>query len=265
MNANDLNSVTITGHIGRNPELKPTSKGGAYLRFSIAHNSTNEFGIGQTNWFNVRVWDASLARAFATRLAKGDHVTIVGRVEVSRVESDLSETVNYFNITAEDVHKSSGTSGYKNVNRVVIAGRLGRDAEFKLVGKTQDRPMLTFSLANRYADDANFVERTSWVNIAAWGALASEYRTVKLTKGQHLTVTGKLESRTVGEGEERRTFYTVVAERIAVNDTSNLKRHSGGGNGATGFTHYSQYTANAEVRFNQTLLDSEPDFGERVK
>lgn len=251
----ELNIITLTGRIGREPQLKQTAKGSSFLSFSLANNRETEFGV-QLSWFNVKVWGDELARALHGRLGKGDHVTVVGRIDTNY---DREAGVSYLNIVAEDVQKNLTASTIKSLNSVMIAGRLGRDPQYRQVGKAKDRPMLSFSIASSHTDDFTFAERTTWVNIVAWAEEARKLSSLKLTKGQHVTVRGYLETRVVGEGEERKTFSQVVVERVEVNDRRGDKRHSGAGNGALPFEHYSQRTT---FDRHTDSWDTTPDHGD---
>jgi single-stranded DNA-binding protein len=237
--ANDINAVIISGRLGKNPVLKTSAKGTPFVSFSLANNRQTDFGE-QTSWFNALAWGQELALPVSRRIAKGQHVTIVGQLETTY---NKETGQHYFGLVAEDVNLTTNPGKPKDVNRVTIAGRLGRDAEFKLVGKNADKPMLSFSIANSSEDE--YSEKTCWVNVVVWEDYALELSKVKLTRGQHVTVTGHLETRSVSrpdqnqtENIQRQLFGQVVASHIAVNDRSNYKRNSGAGNGAEKFAHY---------------------------
>jgi single-strand DNA-binding protein len=250
----DLNHIVVTGRLGRAPQLTQSGSGNAYCRFSLAHNRLSDYGSLQVFWFNVTIW-GDLAAPMARRLSKGDFVTVVGRIET---RYDATNSTGYLDIIAEDVVKSvPGSAIGGNQNTATIAGRLGRDAEYRLVGKEQNVPMLTFSIANSRESASGF-ERTSWLNLVVWGELATEYRSLKLSKGQHVTVKGYLEASKRGEGDERRTFYQVVGQKVSLNDRRGTKRWSGAGNGANEFEHYSQQTVSSDARLTDGW-DTDPD------
>ena len=233
--ANDLNSCTIVGRLGRDPKLGVTGSGRAVCRFSIANNRVSEFGL-ETNWFNVSVF-GDLAQTMARRLTKGQLVTVVGQVEVKR---DLESGQSYNGIVAEDVQPTKSAPALNHPNALTISGRLGGEPEYKLVGKSNNRPMLTFSIANSQSNE--YSERTTWLRVVVWGEEARRIEKLKLTKGSHLTVNGSLQSRSLGEGPERRNYLQLMATRLELNDQRNTKRNSGAGNGAESFSHFSQQT-----------------------
>jgi len=54
------NSITIVGNLGRDPEIKKTTKGGNYAILSVAtHRKMAK--EKQTEWHKVVVWDEKLA------------------------------------------------------------------------------------------------------------------------------------------------------------------------------------------------------------
>ncbi len=233
--ANDLNQITVSGRLGRDPKLTVTSNGCPVARFSLAYQGS---GFGQqTSWLNISVF-GDLAAPTARRITKGQHVTVVGRIEAHR----SAEGKYYSGIIAEDVQKNDGPKTRENLNLAIVSGRLGRTPEYRLVGKKGDQPMLSFSLAVTHQDSYTWEESTTWLNLVAWGEEATRLYQLNLTKGCHLTGRGRLETRSIGEGEERRYYSQVVLESLSVNDYSQIKRSSGQGNGAEPFAHPSQNT-----------------------
>jgi single-stranded DNA-binding protein len=252
--ANDLNNATITGRLGKNPILKTSDRGSAYVTFSVAsERESNLGGSSVITWVNITLWGADLALPVARRINKGDHVTVVGRIQSS---FDREANKSFFGITAEDVQKTNiaGVQEYKDdLNNVAISGRLGRDAKYDLVGPNKDKPMLTFSVAN--GRETDYSEQTTWIHVVAWGPYARELSSLRsLVKGQHVTIYGSIEThlsdvkpRQIGEAEPLPTLVAtkqvqgqIVATRVAINDRSNHKRAAGYGNGAESFSHYSQ-------------------------
>ena len=91
-----------------------------------------------------------------------------------------------------------------SLNRVMLIGRCGTDANVRTVG---DQKVATFNLATseKYkGKDGNMVESTEWHNITIWGKLA-EVAEKYVTKGTQLYVEGKIktEKYTDKEGNER--------------------------------------------------------------
>lgn len=82
--ARDLNKITISGHLGKDVELKVIPSGSAMAKFSVASGRSLKQQDGtykdQTEWFNVVAWER-LAETCANFLKKGSHVIIEGRVQ----------------------------------------------------------------------------------------------------------------------------------------------------------------------------------------
>jgi single-strand DNA-binding protein len=83
-----LNSVTIIGRLGADPELKQTPSGRAVCNMSVA---TDEYaGKDQpkrTEWHRVTVWGEQ-AESCAKFLAKGREVCVQGRLQTRSWEKD---------------------------------------------------------------------------------------------------------------------------------------------------------------------------------
>lgn len=82
-----INSVSISGNLGRDPELRVTPTGTSVLSLSVAVNDrvrdqqTGEWR-DRANWVDVVVF-GSRADAIAPRLAKGSKVVVSGRLRWS--------------------------------------------------------------------------------------------------------------------------------------------------------------------------------------
>lgn len=81
----DINTVTIYGRVGKDPEIRRKPGGSAVVNFSIANSvyqkdkATGEWKE-KTNWFDVTVFGDSAER-FAERARKGDGITVTGVLE----------------------------------------------------------------------------------------------------------------------------------------------------------------------------------------
>jgi len=79
-------SVTIIGHLGRDPEMRYTSSGVPVTNFSVATSRkwTDAAGAAQekTTWFKVSAW-RKLAEVCNQYLHKGQLVMVEGEVDAS--------------------------------------------------------------------------------------------------------------------------------------------------------------------------------------
>jgi single-strand DNA-binding protein len=102
----------------------------------------------------------------------------------------------------------------RSVNKVILLGHLGRDAETKFTPGGAART--TFTLAtNRSIKDqqtGEWKEETDWHNIVAW---RQENIANYLTKGKQVYLEGRLQTRTYDDKDGKKVFFTeVVADNI---------------------------------------------------
>lgn len=72
-----INSVTIVGRCGRDPEAKYFESGTQVAQFSVA---TNRYNQDEPDWHQVKVWGKQ-AQVAVDYLRKGNLVGITGRLE----------------------------------------------------------------------------------------------------------------------------------------------------------------------------------------
>lgn len=103
----------------------------------------------------------------------------------------------------------------RDLNKVMIIGRLGRDPEMRYT--PSGRPVTTFTVAaGRSWNTANGERRseTEWFNVVAWGNLA-EFCKQYLTKGQQVYVEGRLQTRRWEDKEGvKHSVVEVVASEL---------------------------------------------------
>jgi single-strand DNA-binding protein len=82
-NALMVNSVTIVGRLGQDPEIKYFESGSVKARFSLAvdRNFSKENKI--TDWFTIEVWGRD-AEFVGEWVKKGTMVSVSGQMEVNR-------------------------------------------------------------------------------------------------------------------------------------------------------------------------------------
>ena len=90
--ASDTNSITISGNITRDPEMRYTPSGVSKVTFGVAVNrswrnqQTQEWDE-QTSFFNVVAW-RQLAENVGASLTKGARVVVSGRLEQRSWETE---------------------------------------------------------------------------------------------------------------------------------------------------------------------------------
>jgi single-strand DNA-binding protein len=82
--ATNINRVTVTGNLTKDPELRETPNGTAVCKLRVAVNSRRKDSSGEwvdkPNYFDVTVWGAQ-GQNCATYLSKGRPVAVDGRLE----------------------------------------------------------------------------------------------------------------------------------------------------------------------------------------
>ena len=80
-----MNTLTITGNLGADPELRFTQSGQAVANIRIADtprrkNANGEWEDGETLWMGATIWGRD-AEAVVENLRKGDRVVASGRLQ----------------------------------------------------------------------------------------------------------------------------------------------------------------------------------------
>jgi single-strand DNA-binding protein len=101
----DLNTVTISGNLTRDPELRSLPSGNSVCNIRIAHNERFKGSDGQwadrPQYFDVTVW-SGLGEYIAKNLTKGEKVVVQGRLKWREFEVDGNKR-QAVDITADTV------------------------------------------------------------------------------------------------------------------------------------------------------------------
>ena len=96
--------ITITGNIGREPELRFTQSGTAVANFSVA--VTRKRGNDEeTSWFNVVCFKEQAENA-SECLVKGQRVIVVGKMQQRNWETDAGEKRSTMELVADEIGPS---------------------------------------------------------------------------------------------------------------------------------------------------------------
>lgn len=109
-----INSVAISGNLGRDPELRATKSGMQVLSFSVCVNTRVKRGDSwedKPNWVEVSIFGRR-AEAVAKYLAKGTHVTLHGRLSQSTWETKDGQKRSRLEVIADDIDFSGGARSY---------------------------------------------------------------------------------------------------------------------------------------------------------
>ncbi|MET4080453.1 single-strand DNA-binding protein [Pedobacter sp. UYP30] len=100
------------------------------------------------------------------------------------------------------------------VNKVVLTGFAGADAEVKTVSGNQKLAKVNLAVNENFKNSAGEeVKKTNWINLIFWGAKA-ELAEAQIKKGTRLTIEGKLQTGNyiAKDGSKRYTTDIVVQE-----------------------------------------------------
>ena len=108
--ATDSNSITISGNITRDPEMRYTPSGISKVTFGVAvnrswRNQQSQEWEEQTSFFNVVCW-REMAENVSESLGKGSRVVVTGRLEQRSWETENGEKRSVVEIVADEVGPS---------------------------------------------------------------------------------------------------------------------------------------------------------------
>ena len=113
-----------------------------------------------------------------------------------------------------------------SLNRVLLIGNLGKDAEVRVTPSGQS--VANFSIATTETwtskDDGEKKEKTEWHRIVLWGKAADSLQPY-LTKGKSVAIEGRLQTRQWEKDGQKHYTTEVKADRIVL-----LGGGNGGGN-----------------------------------
>jgi len=98
---------------------------------------------------------------------------------------------------------------------VTIVGNLTRDPELRFTQGGKAVASMGVAVSHRYQQNGEWTEKTSFINVSAWGTLA-ENAAASLTKGARVVVTGRLEQREYETKEgDKRNVIDLIADEVA--------------------------------------------------
>ncbi len=102
----------------------------------------------------------------------------------------------------------------RSVNKVILVGNLGRDAETRFTPSGAARTTFSIATSRRWKDQGTgeWKEETDWHNVVLW---RQENVANYLTKGRQVYVEGRLQTRSYEDKDGRKVYTTeVVAEDL---------------------------------------------------
>jgi single-strand DNA-binding protein len=102
----------------------------------------------------------------------------------------------------------------RSVNKVILLGNLGRDAETKFTTNGAARTTFAVATSRRWKDQqtGEWKEETDWHNVVLW---RQENLANYLTKGKQVYVEGRLQTRSYEDKDGRKVYTTeVIADDV---------------------------------------------------
>ena len=124
----------------------------------------------------------------------------------------------------------------RSVNKVILLGHLGKDAETRFTPSGVARSTFTIATNRRWKDQQSgeWKEETDWHNVVLW---RSENLANYLLKGKQVYVEGRLQTRSYDDKEGQKRYMTeVVADDLILLGG----RGDGGGQGGGDFEQRSE-------------------------
>src|SRR3954453_20212758 len=102
----------------------------------------------------------------------------------------------------------------RSVNKVILVGNLGRDAETKFTPSGASVTKFAVATTRSWKDQATneWKEETNWTNVVVW---RQENVANYLTKGRQVYVEGRLQTRSYDDKDGKKVYATeVVADEV---------------------------------------------------
>jgi single-strand DNA-binding protein len=102
----------------------------------------------------------------------------------------------------------------RSVNKVILVGHLGRDAETKFTPSGAAATRFSVATSRRWKDQQtnDWKEETNWTNVVLW---RQENLANYLTKGKQVYVEGRLQARSYDDKDGKKVYTTeVIAEEV---------------------------------------------------
>lgn len=103
-------TATVTGNLGKQPELKVTRSGKNMCSFSVASTYKKEGQEGQTTWVDVVCFDEQ-ADMVSQTLQKGDRVVVTGRLSLETYQKKDGSQGTSLRLMADEVGRSLRWTG----------------------------------------------------------------------------------------------------------------------------------------------------------
>jgi len=117
-----MNTITVSGNVGRDPELKYSASGTAVVKFSVA-DTTGKDDNKKTVWHDVVVFKEQ-AENVAASVRKGSRVIVTGRLDKSEYIGKDGVKKQRVEIIADDVSISLRWAAHESDSNISNAKTL---------------------------------------------------------------------------------------------------------------------------------------------
>ena len=140
-----MNVVVLMGRLTDNPELRHTSNGVAYTRFSIAINRRSRSDERQTDFINCVAWRQT-AEFITNYFHKGQMIAIDGSIQTGRYQDKDGNNRTSFDVVVNNAYfteskKDSSNSAIQNEQPSAPASFSNSDSgDFSEISSDDDLP-----------------------------------------------------------------------------------------------------------------------------
>jgi len=115
----------------------------------------------------------------------------------------------------------------KDLNKVMLTGRLGKDVELRVTPNGSSVASFSVASSRNIKEGDSWKEQTEWFNVVAWEKLAETCANY-LHKGSRVYIEGRLQTRKYQKDGQERYFTEVIANDLIMLDGK--KQDSSGDN-----------------------------------
>lgn len=109
----DINVVTFAGRVGKLQEVKSLPGGKSVFNFAVANSSKWKTESGDTKektvWLDCAIF-GNYGAAIAKHMAKGQYVTVVGKLSTSESEKD-GQKRTWYSLNVDNIHLGEKAKG----------------------------------------------------------------------------------------------------------------------------------------------------------
>lgn len=158
-----INQVFLIGRLTRNPELKYTSSGVAYCKFTLAVNRqvANKDGNREADFIECVAW-RSTAENLAKYMSKGKLIAVVGKITTGSYQNQQGNNIKTFDVSADviqylesiqSIRSESNQSNQNQSNNYDPYQFMTQENPFETQQQTEKQTTLDYDVTN---DDLPF-------------------------------------------------------------------------------------------------------------